>query len=412
MGQGVGIVQQQVLGLINPAISLVFAILFFFLWRKAPARRHVGMFAAGYVCSAIGFLIFHFVPDPSARVSILSMHIAYATGCSILAIGAAQRVGQRLDPAFFIFIAVVSAILLIISTYGNDQNPRLYIANAAFGLVFMLGAYSLSLAPRRDAIDRVVFWLFVLSAFQFFVRPAAIFMMEDSITAADYRASIYYSAMVLIVAVISLLLALTLLAGSVIDQMKQQRDAASVDHLTGLYTRRAFEEGALELLAQARQRGQTASLIVADLDYFKQVNDLWGHQVGDNAIAAFGALIQSTIRDSDIAGRVGGEEFCIAVRNCPGAAAARLAERIRTALTEAAIDGVPDDIHLTASFGVAEFGGDESYGRLFGIADAALYEAKNRGRNCVHYGGVEEAEGEPVRRRRAFRGAQTIAAVA
>ncbi|WBY17822.1 GGDEF domain-containing protein [Erythrobacteraceae bacterium WH01K] len=404
--------QQQIMGLINPAIALVFASLFLLLWMCDKSRRHVAFFAGGYAMLAGGFLTFHFVSDPSARLPILLMHVFYSTSCSLLAAGAARRVGQHMEPAYFVIIGVVSSILMIASTYGLNQNPRLYVANSAYGLIFILGAHAMGLAARRDLVDRAIFWLFAFIAAQFFIRPAATFILEETITAQEYRDSVYYAVMVIAVAVFSLILALTLLASTILDQLDLERKTADTDLLTGLQSRRAFEQDALAMLARSKARDKPVALIVADLDHFKKVNDIWGHQVGDNAIAVFGQLIRSTIRETDIAGRVGGEEFCIAVWNCSGSAAARLAERIRIALTRAEIDGLPDDIHLTASFGVAAFSGDDGYGRLFGRADAALYKAKDAGRNTVQHDGEGEPELDTLPVKRPFQGSASIRAAA
>ena len=167
------------------------------------------------------------------------------------------------------------------------------------------------------------------------------------------------------------------------DQTKAVREDAERDALTGLKMRGPFEAQAIAMLNRARDKDVPVSVIVADIDHFKRVNDIWGHQVGDTAIASFGDLLRSTIRDTDIAGRIGGEEFCILVWNCPEEPTLNLAERIRARFEQLPIEGISDDVRLTASFGVAQWVTDEGYGRLFARADAALYRAKEGGRNCT-----------------------------
>jgi diguanylate cyclase (GGDEF)-like protein len=121
------------------------------------------------------------------------------------------------------------------------------------------------------------------------------------------------------------------------------------------------------------------------------VNDIWGHQVGDRAIAAFGAMTQNMIRASDIAGRVGGEEFCVLVWKADKDIAAGLSERLRKRTSELDISQGALDVRLTASFGVAERQPHESYRSLFARADKALYEAKQSGRNCVKRADASDA---------------------
>ena len=130
---------------------------------------------------------------------------------------------------------------------------------------------------------------------------------------------------------------------------------------------------------------------------FKQVNDIWGHQVGDGAIAAFGEMTANMIRGSDIAGRIGGEEFCILVWNADEAIAANLAERLRSRTTQLELSKDALDVRLSASFGVAERQSGESYRSLFARTDKALYEAKQGGRNRVVTASSPQADGnEPA----------------
>jgi diguanylate cyclase (GGDEF)-like protein len=144
-----------------------------------------------------------------------------------------------------------------------------------------------------------------------------------------------------------------------------------------------FEADARAILVRATNENTPVSLIVADIDHFKRINDGWGHAIGDSVINKVGTLISSTIRDHDVAGRIGGEEFCIMVWNCDGAAAARLAERLRKAATKLDDAEVRGGLSLTMSFGVAQAGPNDNYSHLFDRADGYLYQAKNGGRNRV-----------------------------
>jgi diguanylate cyclase (GGDEF)-like protein len=147
--------------------------------------------------------------------------------------------------------------------------------------------------------------------------------------------------------------------------------------------RGTFENDGLKMFAKACKKGLPVSLIVADIDHFKQVNDRHGHTAGDEAIAGFAALINDAIRSIDIAGRVGGEEFAILVWNCEAEPAVGLAERLRRGLSSRPIRAGASELRLTASFGVAQWQDGESYAQVFNRADAALYQAKNSGRDRV-----------------------------
>jgi diguanylate cyclase (GGDEF)-like protein len=162
---------------------------------------------------------------------------------------------------------------------------------------------------------------------------------------------------------------------------------ALVDALTGLANRRSAEQALAVELARAVRFGSPFSLVFADLDHFKQVNDRFGHPSGDLVLRELAAVLTETVREIDLAARWGGEEFCLILPGTDPAGAARLAERVRTTLAERTIltaEGLP--LHVTASFGVAGHPPLASAEELIASADAALYDAKRRGRNCVSIG--------------------------
>ena len=375
--------QGQILGLINPAIALLFAAAFAALWSRDRSARYIAVLAFGYVCLAFGFLVFHFTPDPNGTASILLMHLFYSAGALSLCWAVLQRAGLSMLLRVPLGMVALTAVGLYLTSFADDQNARLYAANSCYGLLFALAAQVLARAGRREAVDRLLLWLFAVTALQFFVRPYVAILVEGGMSAQEYRDSAFYAVMIVTVGVISLMLAMVLVAACVADQMQALREEGASDALTGLQSRRSFERDAMAMIDRAQTESVPVSVVVADIDYFKRVNDMWGHQVGDNAIAAFGRLLADTVRATDRVGRIGGEEFCILVWDCEGAAAASLAERIRRGFGAVAIEGMAPDIRLTASFGVAEWRVGEGYGRLFARADAALYAAKENGRDRV-----------------------------
>jgi diguanylate cyclase (GGDEF)-like protein len=159
---------------------------------------------------------------------------------------------------------------------------------------------------------------------------------------------------------------------------------ALVDGLTGLANRRQCEDALASELARLDRFGGSLALVVADLDWFKDVNDRYGHPAGDAVLREFAALLQDTLRNVDLAGRWGGEEFLLILPGTNLDGGAQVAERIRAALAGRTVlspDG--DPIPITASFGVAATPPATSAAELFSAADAALYEAKRNGKNRV-----------------------------
>ena len=157
---------------------------------------------------------------------------------------------------------------------------------------------------------------------------------------------------------------------------------AATDGLTGLPNKRAVTDAMKRLFAQASTTASPLALLLIDLDHFKQINDQWGHPVGDQVLASMGAVLRSVLRVRDFAGRNGGEEFAVLLPDTGIPAALEIAERIRAAITEISLPGT--DVSVAASLGVVGFPDHATtLDRLERLADAALYIAKRQGRNRV-----------------------------
>lgn len=161
-------------------------------------------------------------------------------------------------------------------------------------------------------------------------------------------------------------------------------ERASQDELTSLYNRRAFFEQGKQLFKQAKRYQQHVSVMMIDIDHFKNINDNHGHTVGDSVLKSIAGLLQKTIREVDILARIGGEEFAIILPQTGVEEASSLAERIRQCIEAEAIQHDLLQINITASFGIAAcmVEGDD-LDKMLTKADDALYIAKKKGRNQV-----------------------------
>jgi diguanylate cyclase (GGDEF)-like protein len=157
---------------------------------------------------------------------------------------------------------------------------------------------------------------------------------------------------------------------------------ALVDGLTGLANRRAAADALHAEAARAERLETPLSVVLADLDGFKEVNDAHGHAVGDEVLRVFADVLRETLRESDLAGRWGGEEFLLLLPGADEEGAAQLADRVRVVLAARSIPSVPG-LRVTASFGVAEYAGETNTEQLVEAADSALYKAKGVGKNRV-----------------------------
>ena len=165
-------------------------------------------------------------------------------------------------------------------------------------------------------------------------------------------------------------------------------EATVRDPLTGLHNRLFFDERMASEFAFAKRHGSRLSVIFVDADHFKNINDTWGHPVGDEVLRKVAGLIGDTVRTEDIVARIGGEEFVVVVRDIPQAGLAALAERIRAGVERLVVEHEEKRVPITVSIGVATMDPEhtfESPQALVAEADAALYASKEAGRNRVTF---------------------------
>ncbi len=169
---------------------------------------------------------------------------------------------------------------------------------------------------------------------------------------------------------------------------KSLQEKCNIDPTTGLYTRTYFNENLEKEIARANRHQHSLSLVMADIDFFKKVNDTYGHVVGDDVLAGTGEVIKSSIREVDTPCRYGGEEFAIILPETDLESAVSFAERLRQKLEVNEFSYDKGNFNITGSFGVAEYLLSEPPKRLVQRADANLYAAKKRGRNNVYSGEI------------------------
>jgi len=199
---------------------------------------------------------------------------------------------------------------------------------------------------------------------------------------------------------------LTHLAAIVMHELELQQEA-STDVLTGARSRRAFKDEAGKHLALAVRYAAPLSCIAFDIDHFKQVNDTYGHAAGDRVLASVAKALKDGLRESDLVGRVGGEEFAIILPRTEHKAAMATAEKLRAIVKGLDFPGTFPPIAVTASFGVSTIGEGDDLDTLLERADQMLYVAKRSGRNQV-CGSDAPTEPPKPNRRRVLKAGQVI----
>lgn len=169
-----------------------------------------------------------------------------------------------------------------------------------------------------------------------------------------------------------------------LESEEQLRRLATTDSLTGVFNRRRFLETATEEAYRVRRYGRQLSLAIMDVDFFKQVNDRYGHPAGDAALVMLARVSRETLRESDVFARFGGDEFVVLMPESDAVVAGEVAERLRVRVAAEEIEVGQDRFNVSLSIGVATMGSEnDGVEDLLKRADAALYRAKMAGRDRV-----------------------------
>ncbi|MGR9013265.1 MAG: sensor domain-containing diguanylate cyclase [Gammaproteobacteria bacterium] len=158
---------------------------------------------------------------------------------------------------------------------------------------------------------------------------------------------------------------------------------ATQDKLTGAASRQVFESYFRQVVARCNRRNEALSFVLLDIDYFKRINDTYGHQAGDRVLSRVAQQIKSNVREEDVLCRWGGEEFLLMLPSCNIDKACEISENIRTAVADLKFYFNNQTVTITISAGVVEKQSDETLSQVVEWADHHLYQAKNAGRNCI-----------------------------
>lgn len=320
-------------------------------------------------------------PKASSTDKALMVHsaaIMYGGAAALSAVEALTPGG----PTTSLLPGVVAGAFALLVLFGAKRLPVAVLA-AGGPIGAALIAYALSTTPGAGDGAALYVWPVLWEAFFFGRRATFLMVVWVGIVHGLALLSLspevgYFDRWIDVVVSVGVVGAVVeLLAHRNRELVERLSSEAQMDKLTGLLNRRGFELRAGEELARARRDGTSIGLISFDLDHFKQVNDVSGHDAGDRTLVRVGEELRAATRESDVLARMGGEEFVALV---PGGAAEAegFAERVRIAMDRSSH---PATATVTVSAGVAAELAPASLERLLGRADAALYKAKFGGRN-------------------------------
>ncbi|MEM7702035.1 MAG: GGDEF domain-containing protein [Pseudomonadota bacterium] len=383
--------QALILTFIIPALALILVGVFGVLWWQDRSRLHVAAYAYCYAALGAGVLINIFIFQAVTPAGIVAYHLLSMSGLIALLWGTAHRVGLKTPIGAYVASVVFTSAILWACISAGERDAMMLAQNVNSSLLMALTAQNLWHAGSRRVADRALIWVLSLFCVFGFVRPLLTVFSDALFGPGEEGAAMLLGIHVLVLAIFLLVQAVVLVATVLGDKSEMDRDLAAIDPLSGLPMRARFEAEVGELQKLARERGVPLTLIIADIDNFKRVNDTHGHAAGDRVIAAVGQLISGELRDKDLCGRIGGEEFCVVAFKCDGANGQSLANRLRRAINRTMVPWGTQELRITSSFGVAEWHPHESYFDAFKRADAALYAAKGAGRDCAVLSGSEKS---------------------
>ena len=280
------------------------------------------------------------------------------------------------DQLFASTLAINSAVwgvgsIVVLPRLAGDEQLLLMVF-----LVGLSGGTALLYSAQRLATLAAAFTMLAPAALWFLLQPSLTFRAMGA-------AAVIQLAM--IVRVVRVEGTFVRRYFDLLKELEEARDSAEqlarTDHLTRLRNRRAFYEASEYLLAQARRHERPLTLLLIDLDRFKQINDRHGHAVGDRALRATADALRSASREIDLVGRLGGDEFAILLPDTDGSAAHVVAERIQRQLRDHPVEVGDELLVVQCSIGGAERSSELTADELIARADRALYASKSSGRD-------------------------------
>lgn len=388
-----------VIGLTVPAVAGCMSAIFFSFWYYSRSDRSALRFAAAFLMCALGFSLNHFVLPKESLENAIIHNACYAAGLYLLLSGIHHAFKREPPRGALIALGGGSVLIAAFITITMDGlSQRILWLNMIHGSMMLVGCASLWGIWRNNWTGTAVFAGMALCILNFMV-VSPLNVIGEPITEQSFFSTAYWQTMNVLSTLSVLAMGGALIATCVMQRLELLREDADHDYLTGLKTRRAFEEAARDYCT-SRSGDIAASLIIIDIDHFKAINDEHGHAAGDQVISRIGAFLTSQTRSSDLTGRMGGEEFCLLLPGTDTRGARQLAARLRERLSQIEFKGLPPSQRVTASFGIAELGHRTAFADIYPMADAALYSAKSRGRDRIVCAPAPDDAGQPIRRER------------
>lgn len=381
----------RTLVLIYVGINIGLAAVLVYLWRVQRNYPPARDWAIGSLLFAIGLFLFALRTRVHPIVSEILSNTFLLPGLMIFNYGVIKATGQkpplRLGLAFGI-VAIGLAVWFAIGSWNSAAASLSH--NTVFVVVHLYTAYACLRATtaRGNHTFRILAILFAAMALACTWRVAGgIFGYTFSFAPTTPR--LFWISTSLIASPMIVVLLTLHTSQRLQEEIHAQ---ARRDALTGAFNRRAFTEFAEREWSRSVRHGHPFAVLSVDIDHFKALNDQHGHQIGDLALIQVSKAAEAALRADDIWCRHGGEEFVALLPDCTMAQAMIVAERLRVSVENTAINAPKGTLRVTVSVGIAEYtGARKSFSEVLAASDAALYQAKDAGRNRVVAGDAESS---------------------
>ncbi len=352
------------------------------LLRRAKQRRQIqGMVGVSYVMDAFVLLIFSHAGTIPVTIAPAFAACGLFTVAGNIVLSEAGITERFKDHYFVTPQAIVAMTILLAFTYIAPQAGVVFLCS----LFVVFNFASLRSTPRQTAL---VWTAMALGL-------AGLFLLTDKPISMPHGTGLErFATMAVFILAIGRCMFLGMFSNSMRQSLYQSglklkeayrriEELAELDELTGAYNRRCIMRMLGEEVARARRNGAPCSIALIDLDWFKRINDAFGHPIGDEVLRTFAITMFANIREFDRFGRYGGEEFLLVLPDTSTDGAAQILERLREIIADLDWSAFSPGMRVTISAGVTTLRPGETEDTFLARADGALYEAKARGRNLI-----------------------------
>lgn len=367
------------LELSHPVVMLCLAGLLYLTFRES-GRRMQSLRQATFAYLAYGVAIMIQVAglqDPHGLIIVLTGGLFLAAAYWI-ARAVCQLAGVRDAGPGLAAIAILGFAARIYFTWWQPDNPpRVMALQATISILCIVAAYRARGLLRRTWVERLL--LGSVAAFALFGLWRVVAAPKASLAAYGFNDGRFWASTLAMINVFAVLFAIGFIGSAFWQRLSAERRLSRTDSLTGMLNRRGFAEAARDSVRGVRGY----ALVLFDLDRFKDLNDTWGHGMGDAVLAEVGRIVADGTRLDDVVARFGGEEFVILLPETTLAEAGKIAERLRADIEAHTFGKAQQAVRCTASFGVAVFEAATPLATALRVTDRLLYEAKAGGRNRI-----------------------------